>query len=283
MLSAAAFAHCAALVRAADRDRFIATLFAPAERRSALHALYAFKIEIARVREVVRQPLAGEIRLQWWSDLLDGTARGDAQANPVALALTETIARYALPPDLLRALIEARRLDLYDEPMAGRAELESYAAGSSPILPAARILSGGDDPGIGPLAHHAGIASELARLLSAFPLHAPRAQLFVPTEVLQRHGCDRADLAQGRATPALRAALGELRRLAREHLAQAGALLATSPQAIVPALLPLAPVGATLKAMDGRTYDPFVPISLAPWRRQWLIWRAARDPERMFR
>jgi hypothetical protein len=33
-----AYAYCAELVRTAARDRFIATLFAPAEQRGALHA-----------------------------------------------------------------------------------------------------------------------------------------------------------------------------------------------------------------------------------------------------
>ena len=37
-----AFAHCEALLRAADKDRFLTTLFAPAEHRDALVALYAF-------------------------------------------------------------------------------------------------------------------------------------------------------------------------------------------------------------------------------------------------
>src|SRR3954462_285606 len=107
-----AFAHCEALVRAADRDRFLATLFAPRERRAALFALYAFNIEIARVREVVRDPLAGEIRLQWWSDALGGEARGDAEANPVAGALIATAARHRLPVQCLKSLIAARRFDL---------------------------------------------------------------------------------------------------------------------------------------------------------------------------
>ena len=93
-----AFAHCEALVRAADRDRFLATLFAPAEHRGALFALYAFNIEIARVREVVREPLAGEIRLQWWDDALSGRGRGEVEANPVAAALRTAIARYGLSP-----------------------------------------------------------------------------------------------------------------------------------------------------------------------------------------
>ena len=100
-----AFAHCEALVRAADRDRFLATLFAPRERREALFALYAFNLEIARVREVVREPVAGEIRLQWWSDVLAGGGRGEIEAHPVASALRASMARYGLPAQRLQTTI----------------------------------------------------------------------------------------------------------------------------------------------------------------------------------
>src|SRR5947209_15175652 len=126
-----AFAHCEALIRSADRDRFLAALFAPVEHRGALHALYAFNIEIARVREVVREPLAGEIRLQWWNDAIEGKAAGEIAANPVAAALLESVARYRLPADLLTGLIAARRFDLYDDPMLSLADLDDYARGTS--------------------------------------------------------------------------------------------------------------------------------------------------------
>ena len=102
-----AFAHCGALLRAADKERFLTTLFAPAEHRDALIALYAFNVEIARVREVVREALAGEIRLQWWSDVFGGVGRGEVAAHPVAAALLASMARYRLPPDRFKALIEA--------------------------------------------------------------------------------------------------------------------------------------------------------------------------------
>jgi phytoene synthase len=138
-----AFAHCEALVRAADRERFLTALFAPANRRNALFALYAFNVEIARVRDAVREPLAGEIRLQWWSDALTGSARGDAEANPVMAALKATVVRFGLALDALQALVGARRFDLYDEPMATMAELEAYAEGASAGLIglAGRILA----------------------------------------------------------------------------------------------------------------------------------------------
>ena len=88
------FEHCAALVREADRDRYLATLFAPAEHRDALFALYAFNVEIARVRDLAREPMPGEIRLQWWREALSGERAGEAAAHPVAAALRETLARY---------------------------------------------------------------------------------------------------------------------------------------------------------------------------------------------
>ena len=53
-MSDAAYAHCEALVRASDKDRFVASLFAPTGTRPHLFALYAFNLEIARVAEVAQ-------------------------------------------------------------------------------------------------------------------------------------------------------------------------------------------------------------------------------------
>ena len=279
-----AFAHCETLVRAADKDRFLATLFAPAEHRRGLFALYAFNIEVSRVREVVREPLSGEIRLQWWSEVLGGEGRGEVAANPVAAALTAAMARYALPRERLAALLEARRFDLYDEPMATLAALDGYAEGtaSNLIALAAQILNGGRDAGIRALAHHAGLAYAIAGLLKALPTHAARGQLYVPVELLERHGARRPDGPGGKAAAELRAALAELRLIARRHLAKARELVAAAPPAVIPALLVLAPAAATLTRMERSDYEPFVPVEIAQWRRQWLIWRAARRPARMF-
>src|SRR5262249_49440773 len=169
---------------------------------AALFALYAFNVEITRVRDVARDPVAGEIRLQWWSDVLEGAGRGEVEAYPEAAALRASMARYRLPVERLDALIAARRFDLYDEPMATVAELEAYADGGSSTLIAlaAQILSGGEECGIAALSHHAGVAHAIAGLLKAFPAHAARGQLFVPLDILQRHGARRQDVADGRTT-----------------------------------------------------------------------------------
>jgi phytoene synthase len=278
-----AFAHCEGLVRAADRDRFLTTLFAPAEHRPALLALYAFNLEIARVREIVHEPLAGEIRLQWWNDMLEGERRGEVAAHPVAAVLLASVARYRLGPERLKALIAARRFDLDNEPMRSLGDLEAYAEGASAglIAVAAQVLADGLD--IGALSHHAGLAHAFAGLLAAFPVHGARGKVFVPLDILARHGAAREDAVGGPATPQLHAALAELRLHARVHLRAAQELLDAAPPAAIPALLPVALAGATLARMERRGYDPFTPIEVAPWRRQLRIWRAARSPRRIFR
>jgi phytoene synthase len=280
-----AFDHCEQLLREGDKDRFLATLFAPQKYRRALYALYAFNLEVARTRELAREPMPGEVRLQWWRDVLAGAGQGEVAANPVAAVLREIAVRYRLPPAMLVDLIDARAFDLYDEPMATLADLELYAVRTSSALVelTVRILSDGRDPGVGDLTGHAGIAYALAGLLRAFALHASRGQLYVPADVLQRHGASREDILAGRDTTGLRAALAELRLRARKHLAAARGMLDTVPPAIAPALLPVALVRPVLDRMERRRYRPFRPVDLPQWRRQWVLWRAARrDIRRLF-
>src|SRR4051812_37378396 len=121
-----AFAHCRQLVAQADKDRYWASLYAPAERRDALYALYAFDLEIARIAELVREPMAGEIRLQWWREVLEGKRQEESAGHPVASALVAVLRQYPLPAAPLGALIDAHGFDLYDEPRASFAGLEGY-------------------------------------------------------------------------------------------------------------------------------------------------------------
>ena len=123
--------------------------------------------------------LPGEIRLQWWSEVIDGERADEARANPVAAALLATIERYRLSPDKLIDLIEAHRFDLYDDPMASVADLETYASRTSSTLfaCATQILAGTDAEAV---CLPAGIAYCLTAMLRAFPQHVARRQLFVP-------------------------------------------------------------------------------------------------------
>jgi phytoene synthase len=280
-----AYSHCQQIVREADKDRFLATLFAPAESRDALFALYAFNCEVARVRDIAREPLPGEVRLQWWSEVLSGERGGEALANPVAAALLDTIKRHDLPIQPLADLVDARIFDLYDDPMQTLTDLEDYAAKTSSVLfaLAARILNGAVEEPNSDLSVHAGIAYVITGLLRTFPRHAARRQLYVPAEVVDRHKVRTEDIFAGQATAELRTALAEMRSHARRHLAATRDLIATAPAAILPAFHPLALIPPLLARMDGGDYDPFAIIEIPQWRRQWTLWRAARRPFTMGR
>ena len=274
------FAYCAQLVRQADRDRFIASLFAPADKRDALYALYAFNAEIAHVREAARTALPGEIRLQWWSDVIAGERTDEARANPVAAALLSVMERHRLPPARLIGLIKAHRFDLYDEPMPDLAELETYARQTSSALfaLAVQILAGAEADTI---CTPAGVADAVTGLLRALPLHIARRQFFLPAALLADHGVDLSDVYAGRSSPGLDTALGDLRAFARRQLLIAREQMVRVPPSAIPALLTLALVGPSLDRLDKR--PPLQPANIPGWRRQWLIWRAARNPERIAR
>lgn len=149
-----AYHYCERLVRESDKDRFLATLFAPARHRPALFSVYAFDLEVGRVRERVSEPIAGEIRLQWWHDAISGNSPEQAAGNPVASALTQTTTAFRLPRTTILDVIEAQRLELYAD--ASESETERKAVGILSL--AVRILNDGSDPGVDDLIAHAAAA-----------------------------------------------------------------------------------------------------------------------------
>jgi len=274
-----AFAHCEELVRAGDPDRYFATLFAPAGKRPHLFALYAFSLEVARVRDAVSEALTGEIRLQWWRDTLQGEARGDVRANPVAAAIDDTIVAFRLPRQALVDLVDARVFDLYDDPMPTLTDLEGYCGETSSALIrlATLVLADGVDLGAADAAGHAGVAYAITGLLRALPWHVRQGRIYLPPTVLDAHDVARENILAGQGGPGFAKAVAELRGVARRHLDHALVLGATVSPTVAAAFLPVALVPAYLGRMERRGYDPLRTVVDVPqWRKQWLLWRAAR-------
>ena len=270
-------AFCADLVRSHDFERYAATLFVSAEQRRALLALYAFNVEITRVREQVSQPLPGEIRLQWWTDMLAGAGHGGVEGNPVAAELLRAIGTHSLPVEPLSRLIDQHQFDLYNDPMPSMAALEAYILDTTSALfiLGARVMTRQSEAA-DHLASHAGLAQGLARVLAALPADAARRQLFVPLPLLEDHGGGIEEVFAGKQTPQLRAALDELIGAARGHLKTAFELLASAPAEVRPLFLPLALVERDLARMSGTDSDLFEPQTRSRLRTLWTLWRASR-------
>jgi 15-cis-phytoene synthase len=273
-----AYIHCEALLRAANKDRYLASLFAPAAARRHLHALYAFASEVARVREAAREPLPGEIRLQWWRDVLAGAGRGEVSANPVAAALLDTVTRCALPREHLIALIDAHGFDLYDDAMASLASLDAYAEHTDGTLfaLAAQILGGtGGADAILAAAPPAGVAYGVAQRLRTFPRDLARRQLFLPLDLLTQHGVTREEIEASQNASGLRGALAALRDHARAAFGRFRAAAPDIPESCAPAFLVAALVPPLLARLDAAA-DPFELVEVPQWRRQWVLWRTSR-------
>ena len=232
------------------------------------------------MRDLAREPMPGEIRLQWWREVLGGERQSEARAHPVAAALRETLMRYKLAASPLLGLIDARTFDLYDEPMATLADLQRYGEQTDAAVFAMagrnsrRRPADDDDAGSG-TGFRDGRHAE--RLL---PNTLRGGNSICRSTCLDRHGVERESIFAGEFGEALRAALAEMRQQARRHLAAArnGARGRTAGHSAGAAAGGAGRSGAAAPWTTRlRSFDP-----LPAWRRQWMLWRAARDPRRIF-
>lgn len=288
----------AALVRRHDRDRYQTALFAPAARREALFALYAFNYEVARVRESVREPMLGQIRLQWWREVVEAAFAGAAvRQHEVAAPLTAAIRDFGLSREPFDRLIDTRERDLADEPPATLADLETYAAGSSATLAclALQVLRNDQDCDrrhpAGTLPHpprcggwgaaetaavDVGIGYALGGLLRAMAFHARAGRCYIPADIAARHGLDPADYAALRATAALRAAVAEIVESAAGHLLAARKHRRAVPRAAQAALLPAVVAERCLVRLQRAGYNPFaLELAIRDPLQSWRLLAAA--------
>ncbi len=267
---------CLAMLRDTDRDRYLACLLSPADKRNSLAALYAFNAEIARIRDSVRDALPGEVRMQWWRDLIDGNPHGDSQSHPVAAALLTTIEQYRLPRPVLGNMIEARIFDLYDDLFEDRNALEGYAGetASALIQLASLVLSADDAAQSAEAAGHAGVAQAMAGMLLLMPLHRRRGQVYIPADMLAAAGLDRETFLEGEDRQRIGIAVEIFAVHALDHIEKARR--ATIAKNLFAAYLPVAlsgPVIAAARKAGAGVFDG--DLQLSQLRRQWLLAKAS--------
>lgn len=258
-------------LRESDRDRYLAVLLSPAEKRASLAALYQFHAELARVRDVVHEPLPGEIRLQYWRDLLEGSAHGSSDANPLAAELLHTIRDEKLPVEPLIAMAEARIFDLYDDPMETVASFEGYAGetASALIQLAGLVLDPEAAMAHAAAAGHAGVAQSIAGHILLLQTHRQRGQVFIPSEILKATGLDRDAFLSDTNRERIVAAVEAFAGMGLDHLAKVDTSGAGIAASIMPAFLPAAQARSVLEKAARRGGLALDNALRAPqWRRQ---------------
>lgn len=173
---------CRAMVQQDDRERYETVLFAPRAQQHRLWALYAFNQEIAKTRESVSEPALGEIRLQWWRDVIAELRAGTVREHPVVAALA-----VAQPSkvvfNVLEGLVDARGRDLYDDGPTDQAALEEYAVSVGGALCEAALHlchSGVPQPDMIDVVRRSGGAWAMLGLVRAIPFHWASNRNYVP-------------------------------------------------------------------------------------------------------
>lgn len=192
--------YCADLVRDQDHDRYLTALYAPESARAGLFALYAFNVELARVREQVSQPMLGDIRLTWWREGLETAYGGAARPHPVLEAICAHVVTAGVPRKLLEQCIEARLTDVYGEQPSSLKELQAYAdlSGGALAEAALRVCLGHPaDAVLTEAVRSVGRAWTLTGILRAIGFHAAMQRVMLPADELVNAGIEPESLYQG--------------------------------------------------------------------------------------
>jgi phytoene synthase len=268
-------ALCLQTLRETDRDRYLAALLTPADRRAAIVALYAYNAELARVRDLVRDPLPGEVRLQYWRDLLEGAAHGETAANPVAAELIRAVQAWRLPVAPLIAMADARIFDLYDDPMETTDMFEGYAGetASALIQLASLVLDPQAAEGAADIVGHAGVALAVAGAILLLPIHRARGQVYLPTQILASVALDRHAFLTAGKDDRVDAAIQAFAGFGLDHLRKARSA-GRLPKSLVPAFLPVTLAEPVLKrAAKAGAASLTADIRPPQWRRQFAMMR----------
>lgn len=250
--------YCAEQVRRLDNDRFLCSLFAPADEREAMAAVYAFNLEVARIREIAREPLLGHMRLQWWRDALDPIYVGAPPRHEVAVAVADAVGRFGLSRGHFDRIIDARSLDLDDLGPQTLSALLAYADGTSAALAELSLeILGETGEASRQAARNVGIAWALTGILRAVPFHARARRVYLPAELNREAGLDVAHMFEAGPSAGLTRVVATISGKAWEFLGSAREVRSQVPKRALPALLPATLAAGYLHRLDRSGFNPF--------------------------
>jgi 15-cis-phytoene synthase len=245
-------AEVAAAARAGEPDRYLAALLAPPRERDALLALAAFAAELARIpHRAVREPMMGEIRLEWWRTAL-ASADGDSAGHSVADAMRTAIRRHRLPAALIDGMIDARVLELSPAPFADDGAVQDFLWRTEGALfaLAGRVVGLKADGQAEEACRAAGRAYGLARLLLGLPRSLSLGRVPLAATEVAAAGLSAHELLAGAAGPEAEALIRAHIAQIRGSLAEARRLVGQLPRRTRVAFLPLALVGPYVRQLE---------------------------------
>ncbi|GAB5031962.1 nadh dehydrogenase complex assembly factor 6 [Nannochloropsis oceanica] len=261
--------YCVELVKQHDFDAYLCGLLVPTPSRRAFFALRAFNVETALIKDVARgNALPGQMRMQWWREVIGAIYQDKSPAHPVARALAEAVQAHNLTRRWLDRLLEARLQDLDNIQPTTMADLEDYAEHTASSLLYLTLESlGVQHQTADHAASHVGKATGITTLLRATRYHAAQQSLYIPLELQREFKVNVNDILRGPQSPEAVQALSdvffEVATQAHLHLEHARELLSSTPspatgplpKATFTALLPAVRTTMYLEALQKSGFD----------------------------
>src|SRR6202167_5047729 len=154
--------------------------------------------------------------LAWWREQLEAMYAGEA-AHPVFVALRGTVARHSIPQEPFAELIRAFEQDQTVTRYAAWEDVYAYCRYSAnPVGRLVLFLCGYSDAERQRLSDATCTALQLANFWQDVAVDLEKDRVYIPLDVLARHGYGLGDLYARRMMPAFRDVMREIVARARE-------------------------------------------------------------------
>jgi squalene synthase HpnD len=263
-------------VEAAGTSFYWAMRLLPQDRRNGMYAVYAFCREVDDIADGDRPVEHKLAALAVWREEIDALYGGRPHLL-VARALCEPALRYGLRRQDFLAIIDGMEMDAREDIRApGLAVLDTYCARVASAVGHLSVHVFGDASHPAHLvAESLGRALQLTNILRDLDEDATRRRLYLPREILDRHGIAGSDPVVVLRHPGLPAVCRDVAAIAEGHFREAEqAMTLCSRRAMRPAAVMAAIYQATLSALLRSGWrEPATRVSLSKPRKLWLVLR----------
>ena len=262
-------------VAAAGTSFYWAMRLLPKQRRDGMYAVYAFCREVDDIADdwPAAERAAG---LAAWRDEIEAIYAGHPH-RLIARALVGPVERFRLRKSDFHDIVAGMEMDAREDIRApDLATLDLYCARVAGAVGHLSVHVFGDpSEAAHRVADSLGRALQLTNILRDLAEDADRGRLYLPREILDRHGIRSTDPASVLRHPALPAACREVAAIALRHFDAAEAAMAECSRR---AMRPAATMGAFYRAMLDRMLrdgwrDPATRVGLSKGRKLWLVLR----------
>ena len=263
-------------VEAAGTSFYWAMRLLPRDRRNGMYAVYAFCREVDDIADGERPVEHKLAALAAWHEEIEALYDGHPR-HLVARALAGPVQDYQLRREDFLAILAGMEMDARGDIRApDLATLDLYCARVASAVGHLSVHIFGDSSDAAhAVADSLGRALQLTNILRDLAEDAARQRLYLPREILDRHGIRGDEPAAVLRHPALPATCRDVAAIAESHFRQAArAMEQCSHRAMRPAAVMAALYRATLSALQRSGWrNPTERIRLATSMKLWLVLR----------